>query len=176
MSERRDYTKEEYALMEKYVYQLIDIFSVEMRNQYNCLSSGSGASMPHDIQKITVDFILYQPATIEKARELEIKATERFVEIINAHEGIRPYLRDYPWDHKRADVMISFRQENGDNYPDGIRLVLQAKDQVVYFGPSQDPSDIDPLKKESYEEAKALVLFSTSHLDPKKKWWQFWMF
>ena len=52
----------------------------------------------YDIQEIDVNFLYCHQVSIEEARELEIRATERFVEIINAHEAIRPYLRDYTWD------------------------------------------------------------------------------
>ena len=49
--------------------------------------------MPYDVQKIRVNFVCHHQVIIEEARELEIRSTERFVEIINTHESIKSYLR-----------------------------------------------------------------------------------
>ena len=177
MSERRDYTQEEHNLMSHCVGEIVDAFKKEMSEQFGLICIGRGGSMPYDIQNIGVDFVIHRQVTIEEARELEIKATERFVKIINAHEAVKPYLRDYPWDHNRARVMISFRKENGNNYSKGIRLVLQAKEQMYYFGPKKSPNDIDHLKEEPYAEAKHIVDTTPSCLKPieKKKKWFGWL-
>ncbi len=177
MAERRDYTEEEYALMSRSVQEIVSVFKKEMEEQFGLACTGRGGSMPYDIQEIGVDFIIHQQVTIEEARELEIRATERFVELINSHKVIKPYLRDHPWDHNRARVMIAFRTENGKNYPDGVRLILQAKNQLFYFGPKKSPNDIDHIKEEPYAEAKSIVNSSPSCLKPieKKKKWFGWL-
>ena len=131
--------------------------------------------MPYDIQEIGVRFLSHQQTSIEEARELEVRATERFVEIINTHEAIRSYLRDYPWNYKRTEITIAFRDKNGVDYPEGVRFVLQARDQIVYFGPEKSPKDIDPMKREPYAEAKRIVETTPSCLKPiepppKKRW------
>ncbi|MBX9923988.1 MAG: hypothetical protein K2Y01_07745, partial [Rhabdochlamydiaceae bacterium] len=91
-------------------------------------------------------------------------------------------LRDYPWDHRRAAVMIAFRNEYGEGYADGVTLILQGKDQLFYYGHEKFPNDIDHLKEEPYEEAKKIVNSTPSCLKPiepkpvekpiekKKKW------
>ena len=177
MAGKKDYTQEEYFLMSRCVQEIVTVFKKEMEEQFGLSCTGRGGSMPYDIQEIGVDFIIHRQVSIEEARELEIKATERFVELINAHDVIRPYLRDYPWDHNRARVMIAFRAENGKNYPDGVRLILQAKEQVFYFGPKKSPNDIDHMKEESYAEAKSIVYSTPSCLKPieKKKKWFGWL-
>ena len=179
MTVEKDYSKEERAILNRSVSEVVNMFEKEMKEQFGLRCTGQGGSMPYDIQEIGVDFILHQQTTIEEARELEIRSTERFVEIINAHEAIRPYLRDYPWDHNRARVMIAFYDNNGDDYPEGIILVLQARDRIVYFGPERFPNDIEPMKREPYEEAKKIVESSPSCLKPiekqeKKKRWFNW--
>ncbi|MBS0628183.1 MAG: hypothetical protein JSS09_08240, partial [Verrucomicrobia bacterium] len=143
IAERKDYTREEYAFMSHYVKEITNTFKKEMKEQFDLLCTGQGGSMPYDIQSIGVDFVVHRQMTIQEARELEIRSTERFVEIINAHEAIRPYLRDYPWNHNRARVMIAFRNKNGDDYSEGVRLILQAKEKVFYYGPEKFPNDID---------------------------------
>jgi hypothetical protein len=179
MARETDYSKKERELLNRSVNEVVDMLEKEMKEQFGFRCTCQGGSMPYDIQEIGVRFLGHQKVTIEEARELEIRATERFVEIINAHEGIRPFLRDYPWDHSRTAIMIAFRDERGEDYPGGVRLILQGKDQLVYFGPKKHPNDIDRLKKEPYEEAKKIVNSSPSCLKPmalkpvekkKKKW------
>ena len=179
MTVEKDYSKEERAILNRSVSEVVNMFEKEMKEQFGLRCTGQGGSMPYDIQEIGVDFVLHQQTTIEEARELEIRTTERFVEIINTHEAIRPYLRDYPWDHNRARVMIAFRDLKGKDYTEGIILVLQARNRIVYFGPKRFPNDIEPMKREPYEEAKQIVESSPSCLKPiekqeKKKRWFNW--
>ena len=176
MSEQKEYSKEEQKIKSRSVGEVIDILKKEMKGKFGLICIGSGGSMPYDIQKIELDFLIHQQTSIEEARELEIRATERFVEIINTHEAIRPYLRDYPWDHNRAQIMIAFYDEKGQNYPEGVRLILQAREKVFYYGPKKTPKEVRiTIKEESYAEAKRIVETSPSCLKPiepppKKKW------
>ena len=175
MSEEKEYSKEERKILNRSVGEVVDTLEKEMKERFGLICIGSGGSMPYDIQEIGVRFLSHQQTSIEEARELEIKATERFVEIINTHEAIRPYLRGYPWNHNRAQVTIAFRDKNGKNYPEGVTFILQAKDQVFYYGLEKFPNDIDHMKEESYAEAKRIVETSPSCLKPiepppKKRW------
>ncbi|MBX9923989.1 MAG: hypothetical protein K2Y01_07750 [Rhabdochlamydiaceae bacterium] len=157
MAEEKNYSKKEREILNRSVDEVITVLKQEMKEQFGFWCTGRGVSMPYDIQEIEVDFLCHQKVTIEEARELEIRATERFVEIINSHEAIRPYLRDYPWDHRRAAVMIAFRNEYGEGYPDGLRLVFQSKDEICYFSPKKSPKEVGPSQREPYEEAKKIV-------------------
>ena len=176
MSEEKEYSKEERKILNRSVGEVVDTLEKEMKEKFGLRCIGMGGSMPYDIQEIGLDFLLHQQTSIEEARELEIRATERFVEIINTHEAIRPYLRDYPWDHNRARIMIAFRDEKGQDYPEGVRLVLQAREKVFYFGPEKTPKEVGiTIKEESYAEAKRIVETSPSCLKPiepppKKRW------
>ena len=178
MAERRDYTQEEYALMSRCVHEIVDTFEKEMKEQFGLLCTGQGGSMPYDIQSIGVNFVIHRQSSIEEARELEIKATERFVEMFNSHEMIRPYLRDYPWDYNRAEVTIAFRKENGNDYPEGVSLIFLAKEKLLYYGPKKSLNDLGPtIKREPYAEAKNIVNSTPSCLKPieKKKKWFGWL-
>jgi hypothetical protein len=182
MTREKDYSKEERQVLNRSVNEVVDMLEKEMKEQFGLRCTGQGGSMPYDIQEIGVRFLGHQKVSVEEARELEVRAVERFVEIINAHEGIRPFLRDYPWDYRRARVMIAFRDERGQDYPGGVRLILQGKDQLFYYAPKKHPKDISHLKEEPYEEAKKIVNSSPSCLKPmapkpvekkKKKWFGF---
>jgi hypothetical protein len=180
MAEKKDDSHEERAILNCSVNAVIKLLKQEMKEKFGLLCIGCGGSMPYDIQEIGVDFLYCQQVSVEEARELEIKATESFVEIINAHQGIRPYLRDYPWDYRRAKVMISFNRENGEEYPEGVRLIFHARDQIFYYGPKKHPKEVGiTIKEEPYAEAKEIVNSTPSCLKPliikpvekkKKKW------
>ena len=180
MAIEKDYSKEERTILNRSVGEVVDAFEKEMKEQYGLVCIGQGGGMPYDIEKIGVRFVYHRQVTIEEARELEIRSTERFVQIINAHETIRPYLRDYPWNHNRARVMIAFRDEYGTDYPEGIRLILQAKETVFYYGPKKFPKEVGvTIKEEPYAEAKEIVFSSPSclkikPLEQKKKKWFNW--
>ena len=183
MAEEKNYSKKEREILNRSVNEVVDALEREMKEKFGFWCTGQGGSMPYDIQEIEVDFLCHQQVTVEEARELEIRATERFVEIINSHEAIRPYLRDYPWDYRRAAIMIAFRDEYGEDYPEGVRLILQGKDKVFYYGPKKHPKEVGvTIKDEPYEEAKKIVNSTPSCLKPieskpvekpaekKKKW------
>ena len=183
MAEEKNYSKKERAIINRSVNEVVDALEKEMKEKFGLRCIGQGGSMPYDIQEIGARFLCHQQVTVEEARELEIRATERFVEIINSHEAIRPYLRDYPWDYRRAAIMIAFRDEYGEDYPEGVRLILQGKDKVFYYGPKKHPKEVGvTIKDEPYEEAKKIVNSTPSCLKPieskpvekpaekKKKW------
>jgi hypothetical protein len=181
VAEKRDYSPEERKVINRCVAEVVDALEKEMKKQYGFICIGEGGGMPYDIEEIGMRFLREQQTSIDEARELEIRATERFVEIINNHKEIRPYLRDYPWNHSRARVTIAFRNEKGKDYPEGVTFILQARDKMFYFGPERAPNDVDNvIKEEPYAEAKKIVESSPSCLKPiekpvKKKSWFGWL-
>ena len=109
--------------------------------------------MPYEVSEIEVLFIAQRSATVEEARELEIKTTERFIEVINAHEKIRPFLEEYPFGSNRAKVFISFRKEDNHYTDEGVSIVHQAKGKVCYCANVPDSPLYKSLGEEPYEEA-----------------------
>ena len=90
--------------------------------------------MPTDVREVEVCFAAYRKGTIEIAREIEVKANERFVEMINAHEKIRPFLREYPFPVSRANVSIVFRKPNNEEYTDGSVIhAFYAKGNLCFY-------------------------------------------
>ena len=132
-----------------------------MYKDYGFECGASGGRMPYDVEEISVSLVAYQSATIEQARELEIKATERFAQIINAHEKIRPFLREYPFPSCRVDVSISFEPPKKMFSPSpksDVSYVLQARNRIYYQAenPNNPYVEID-IKDEPYEEALKIV-------------------
>jgi hypothetical protein len=114
--------------------------------------------MPYDVEEILVQLAAYRSATIEQARELEVKATERFAQIINAHEKIRPFLREYPFPSSRANVTISFRKRAKHPTDNDVEFVCHAKNKLFYLAYDPDhPYVGKDIKNEPYEEALRIV-------------------
>ncbi|MGC1878806.1 MAG: hypothetical protein WA347_00495 [Rhabdochlamydiaceae bacterium] len=145
----------------QYVAEITRSFSKQVEEDFGLECVGSGGEMPYDVEQISVKFVAYQSATVEEARELEIKLTERLVQVINAHEKIKRFLRECPFPPSRAHVTISFRDprkkktlsENND-----VELVFQARNRIFYQAKNPDnPYLGKDIKDESYEEALKIV-------------------
>ena len=154
-SEEENYKKRSF-----YRSQIVDTFVREMENEFGLLCIGEGGSMPYDVRKISVRFNAYQRATVEEARELLVMVTERFVQIVNAHQKIPPYLREYPATPAIADIAISFCKNNHHPYMDeSVAYAFVVKNKVFYK--QQDPDSqkykLIALYQEPYEEALEIV-------------------
>jgi hypothetical protein len=152
----------ESPMYTQYAVEIIRSFSKQIKKEYGFKCIGSGGSMPHDVQEISVKFIVYQNATVEQARELEVKLTEKFVQIINGHEKIRPFLREYPFPASRACVSISFKK------PKKAAPLLTKNQTIIYVFQAngrlycQAENPLNPyvykdIKDEPYEEALKIV-------------------
>jgi hypothetical protein len=145
----------------RYVDQIISSFSKEMHKNYSLECIGDGGRMPYDVEEISLRFVAYRRATVEEARELEVKTTERLVQIINAHEKIRPSLREYPFPASRARVSVSFRESKKSKAREAdndVALVFQANGRIFYqaYTP-ENPHVAKDIKDETYEEALKIV-------------------
>jgi hypothetical protein len=150
-------TKKPAEDYEVYVNQVLREFALEMKKEYGLTCIGDRSRMPYEVSEIEVLFIAKRNATIEEARELEIKTTERFVEVINAHEKIRPFLEEYPFGANRAKVSISFKKENGRYADEGVSVVRQCRGNVCYRVKVPDSPLFESMGEEPYEEALKIV-------------------
>ena len=138
----------------KYVHEIVGVCSKEMRDHFGLVCVGSGGSMPHDVEKMRIVFESIRKVSIEEARSLEIKVIERLREVINAHQYIRPFLREYPFPHERIEVQIAFINKRGESYIDGsVALTFQTQNRLFYFSRDRETDDLVDLYDEPYEEA-----------------------
>ncbi len=144
----------------QYVAEITRAFAKQMKKEFDLDCEGSGGCMPYDVEEISIKFAAYQRATVEDARELEVKVTEKFVQAINAHEKIRPFLREYPFPPKRTCVGISFYKPNNSSYMDGsVSYVSQVNSRIYYRAENpQNRYVYKDLKDEPYQEARTVVI------------------
>jgi len=131
---------------------------VEAELGYKC--EMSGGSMPRDIESISVGFAIDERASVDRAREIEVEITERFLRIINSHEKIRPFLREYPFPASRAKVELSFydSRKQKRQHGDCVCLVYQVRGNIFYeSSPAQEKYELVEIAREKYEDALEIV-------------------
>ena len=144
----------------KYAAQIIKEFEKEACKEFGIEAMGSGGEMPFDVVSFRVSFWVRKKGTVEEGRELIVKLKEKLRTIINKHEKIRPYLREYPFPIKNTDVSVSFpdQDKNGVLYDKSVTFALVGRDEKIYYC-YKDPncSMLQDLYEEPYEEAVKIV-------------------
>ncbi|MCH9617600.1 MAG: hypothetical protein SP4CHLAM5_10540 [Chlamydiia bacterium] len=127
--------------------------------EFGIKACGSGAGGPFDVERIGIDFNVYKRASREEARELLVQLTERFVQVINGHEKLRPYLREYPFTPIRAEIYLSFFDKTGNTYKDGsiTSILVDRNKQICYYSINPDNPKKKNKLKEPYDEAVKIV-------------------
>ncbi len=144
----------------KYVDEIINDFVTQMEKKHKLHCYGSGGSMPTDVEKINVLFTSYRKSTVDDARKIEVNAVQELLQRINAHEKIRPYLREYPFGTDRVGVTISFRTKTDCHPLDGsVALVCLVKNKIFYDAAEIQIEEPTPLiyMNEKNEVVKELI-------------------
>ena len=141
---------------EEFIFDLFDTFIGEMQNTFQLLYIKDGRNMskenPDILEELGILFFAHHEATVEEARELEVRTTERLGFLINTHQGIRPFLKEYPFPVSRIEVKIGFfDEEKKCPYANGVAFVFQ-NHSLIRYNRSQDGKLVTILE-EPYEEA-----------------------
>ena len=134
-----DAEEEDYP---KYVHEIVREFAREVYKKYGLYCESSGGSMPHDVEEISIDFTVRKRATIEEARKLEVELIESFLKKVNAHEKIRPFLREYPFTPRRAGITIAFTKQNGCWSHDGSVVYVNTGKGNLYYNKAEVVKEI----------------------------------
>lgn len=141
-----------------YVSEIVNSFAKEMKKEFDINCIGDGGSMPYDVEEIEVVFSTNHRASLEEARELEIKTTEKLLHAINNHEKIRPYLREFPFTRERVCVTIGFDDAYGIHYADGtVAYTFSSKGRIYYCNSDPIEKGLVDLFDEPFEEAQRIV-------------------
>ena len=101
-----------------YIRDIVNSFLKQMKEELGIQCSGEGRIRDEDVEVILLKFIAYRRVTIDEARALILFARDKFLEAINAHEKIQPYLAEKPFSLRNISLSISFEGPNGI-YSDG---------------------------------------------------------
>ena len=116
-----------------YVVEIENAFIKEMEKKYKISCIGTGGSMPFNVEKMGVRFQSFERSSIEEARKMEVWGVQKFLELINSHPKIRPFLEEYPFTPKRVKVSISFRTKKGLQYTDGSPAFVFTANGRIYY-------------------------------------------
>ena len=144
---------------EKVLKQLIQLFINEMDLKYGLCCVGDGGRSREKIETISLTLSTNRRASLEEAREIQVNAVERFLEILNTSEKIKPYLLTHPFPRKDLCISIMFISKISDSFfADGtVCSTLNARDKIFYHTRDVfDPRFID-FFEEPYEEAVQTV-------------------
>ena len=141
----------------RHAKELVKSITPFLEKEFNLECVGDGGSMPYNISSISISFVAKRRASIEEARELHIRCSEKLLKAINENEKIRPYLAEYPFSIDRADISIAFEAYYGP-YTDGtISFVSQARNQIHYSKNDSLTGKLVDLLVEPYPEALKIV-------------------
>ncbi len=129
----------------KYLNNVVNKFEKEIEKEFKVKCCKFGASMPKDIEKITIGFEKPKKGTIEEARVLAVGIMQRFLDKINQDEDVRPYLREHPFTRDRVLLTLSFTDED-------ICYVTFIRDELEYLKSGEKWTFITALS-ETLEEA-----------------------
>ena len=142
----------------QYVDQIINDFAEQMKSELNLRITADGGSMPDAVKTIEVDFSTNRRATIDESRKIEVFAVNRFLDIINSHEKIKPFLSKYPFTPKEVQVSVAFLNPHNEDNSDGtIAYMSSLNGEICYW--TNDPllNKFSSIVKEPFEEAKKIV-------------------
>lgn len=117
----------------KYADEITNAFARDMKKKYGLVCVGSGGRMANGVNAFCLRFHAYRRATVEEAREMLVTSAQMLVDRVNAHEKIRPYLNEYPFTWRGADIQIAFhnRQGNTTYYLDGSVALAQIGERAT---------------------------------------------
>ena len=96
--------------------------------------------------------------TIDEARVLVVKWTERYRDNINKHVKLRPFLKYFPFTVDHISISVGFFDCYGEWLtPESIGHTAMHRGQVYYCikGPGEEP--LQDVHLETYEEARRIV-------------------
>lgn len=120
-----------------YVDEISSAFKQDMKQKFGLHCYASGGRMPWDVEKIDLSFMSQRHATVEEARRLEVYGVEKLLSLINQHEKIRPYLREYPFKPDRVGLSISFQTKTGERPLDGSVAHVYATRNMIFYSKAE---------------------------------------
>lgn len=88
------------------------IFIEKMLKEKHLVAVGTGSNGIDKLECLSVTFQTFRKYDTQQARELLVDCVEQFKTIINQHEEIEQYSRDFPYTDKNIDIDVLFLDEN----------------------------------------------------------------
>ncbi len=161
------YAKYQEAPYESYAREITRGFIQQIEDELDLSCYGDSGMMSEDVEEIGLRFKTWRRANIEEARALIVFVTERLTQAINAHEKIRPYLREYPFPSSRVEISIAFHDLIDNRFADGtVARSSHISSDITYYEMDAFRDRSSELLEEPYEEALKIVEASSFEILP----------
>lgn len=108
--------KHEISKQERIVNKLLCKISKELERKYKIKTIGTCVGMPSGVVgKLGLDFQVRGAISKDEARKILIESTEYFLEIINSHEELQPYLKNYPFTAGNIGIILFIVDHSGNH-------------------------------------------------------------
>lgn len=142
----------------RYAKEIISSFTQECEKNHQVVCIATGGELSHNVKKIKLSFIAYRKGSIEEARKIEVAIIEDLLKKVNAHEKIRPFLDEYPFQPHNLSISLAFRKRDDSCYTDGsVVLTLIGKGKLLYCREDPKTGKLEDIMEEPYEEALKIV-------------------
>ena len=140
----------------EYCSDISSVFIERAREKWGLLCEAIGGGYIDQVNHIILSFYKEDICTIEQARAIIVECNEEFVELINSHEPIRPYLSHYPYTKTGAKLSFSFVRpsETSKKAVDHAFICREVIDYAYYDFEEKKLMD---MHEETYREAKKIV-------------------
>ncbi len=129
-------------------------FSNEMLQEEKFHLSRYGGGLRHDIKMVSLGYRAKRHATVEEARELFIKYSQKLLKRINEDEKMRPFLNQYPFTENNIEFGLSFFQKNQKEFTDGsVSYVFLVRGKIFYCRYDGEKNQLVDLLVEPYQDA-----------------------
>ena len=123
-----------------------------------CTSRAGGAIGGVNYLGISFDSFDHTTMTIDEARVLIVKWTERYGDNINKHAILRPFLKYFPFTADHIRISVGFYDQSMDPLPEEFITYVAANRGEVYFCiKGEDDGPFKYVHLETYEEARRIV-------------------
>ncbi len=130
-------------------------FSNEAFQEEQFYLSSYGGGLMDNIEEIYLGYHCKRHATLEEARELFIRYSEKLLRRINEDEKMRPYLNRYPFTENDIEFALSFVQKNNRPFADGsIAYASLVRGKITYYRYEKEGKKrFIEILKEPYQDA-----------------------
>jgi hypothetical protein len=143
---------------ERALQSVLKELTSEIHTEYGLSCSGEGGSKKNTIDIVELSFIAHRRASVEEARQLHIKVTEKLIEKLSSSKELEPYLSTQPLSHSNCHISISYRTPHNHHYADGsVALSTYGKGMIFYERAELFDSRLHSIFNESYQEAAVIV-------------------
>jgi hypothetical protein len=134
--------------------RVMSVFIAKVQKKHGLFLTSSGGALMEDVKAVFLSFGLEKRVSVEEARELYVKIAQELLAEINTDEGIRPYLRKYPFDMNDIKLGLSFYdgylKEPPENY---VVYVFNNKNKINYSKQEPKKLGFSRITSEVFSEA-----------------------